>query len=266
MTSFVYVGAPFSDAGFEFTVSGIAASSGLQPSLAGATLPASIPLNSKLKLTVPVSIANSSTSAIKEKTTTKLFLSVDGTQIPLATTAKTLIINGNSTAAVDMKITKLPAAATTGSYYLIASTTDASNTTLSMMSSAQIELADPTINFTTQFTSLNLTGALTAGSATKAKAVLSITNNGNIPSKGATTITLYASSDQTVASGTPITTHKMSLTINPTATKTVTIPLKKISASLVTGTYFVIAQITDPENHETIAISNTRTCFKTASR
>lgn len=264
LTSFVYGGAPFSDAGFQFDVSPAAVtppSAGLQPSIGTTGLPSSIVVGAKNSFTVPVTLTNLAATKVSEKATTKLFLSndgaLDGTQIQIGTISKKFSIDGNSTTTENLKITKLPAAVAAGTYYLIASTTDGQNTTLSTIDATAITAAAPTINFSAQFTSLDLSSPVVAGGATGTKAVLSVTNNGNITSTGATMINFYASPDQTAASGTLIVGKKMKLAIKPAASKTVTIPLKKIPAELLPNTYFVLVQVTDSQGHVTTVVART---------
>jgi Bacterial Ig-like domain (group 3) len=258
LTSFVYGGAPLSDAGDQFNVveNITPPTSGFQPTIVETNLPSFLVVGSKSAFTVPVTLSNLNASKTIGNTTTTLFASIDGaldgTQIPIGTLKKKLTISGNGTLTVDVKVSKLPTAVTAGTYHIIASTTDAQNNTLSTITTGTITVAPPTINFSMTATPLTL-GSQSAGAKTSAKAVLSVTNTGNVISKGSSTIQLFAATDQTATSGTPIVTKKASISVKPGASKTESIHLKIIPSTLAPATYFVIAEITDPQGHITFA-------------
>jgi hypothetical protein len=262
MTSFIYQGHPFSDSGDQFVVSPIAVSgsSGLQPILSG-TLPDPIVLGSKTKITVPVTLTNLQATKVEEKASTKLYLaggSLDGTQIQIASLAKKLTINGSGNITVNLPVSKIPAAVTAGSYFLIAAATDSSNTTLSTVSSTTITVAEPTINYAVTFTDMTQESPVAAGSTTSGQAVLSLTNNGNVPATGAKTVAIYASTAQNVASGTLIRSVKVGTPIAPGATVTVTVPFKKIPSTLSADLYYIVAQVIDPKHNSATAVAGSQ--------
>jgi hypothetical protein len=95
------------------------------------------------------------------------------------------------------------------------------------------------------FTKLLLPASVVAGAKTSAVALLKITNSGNIVSTGITPISLYASTDGTVANGTLIKTIARKLVIKPGKSITVPIPLGTYP-SVTDGNYLIVAQATDP--------------------
>ncbi|HEX4123192.1 MAG TPA: hypothetical protein VHY37_00590, partial [Tepidisphaeraceae bacterium] len=90
LTAFVYQGAPFSDAGFEFTVTNDASAaptttttptptSSLSATIAKSTLPSAIVAGSSTKGAVTVSVTNSSASASTGTDTVAIYATIDGT-------------------------------------------------------------------------------------------------------------------------------------------------------------------------------------------
>jgi hypothetical protein len=73
---------------------------------------------------------------------------------------------------------------------------------------------------------------------------VSITNSGNVASKGLTPINVTASTVSGTL-GTSITTLSKNLNILPGKTVKVTVPIKSTPA-LADGSYFIVAQVTDP--------------------
>ncbi len=116
-------------------------------------------------------------------------------------------------------------------------------------------MAAPFISLSSALTFRQLPAAIVSGSPTHAVATVRITNHGNISSIGPITIAFSASPAQDVP-GTSIISITKKFSIKPNASATVTVPLKTIPA-LADGDYFIVAQITDPDQNTAVVSSAT---------
>ena len=180
------------------------------------------------------------TANVYASTTTTL----DTTADTLVTSVtKPTIIKGGKSGPLTIPITELPASLD-GSYYLIVQTVDSDNNALSVSTSTPVVVSPPFVTLT-ETLSTKLPAALVSDSPVKGGSVtLTITNSGNVDSKGVTPIDVTASTVSGVA-GTSIATLSKSLTILPGKSVNVVVPIKSIP-ELPTDDYFIVAQTTDP--------------------
>ncbi len=216
--------------------------SALTPTIVSSTVPSAVVGGGKLHGNVKVSLDN--TGGTDEKGfTVNIYASSDTTADTLVTTvSKPTTIKPGKTASLTIPITSLPASLD-GSFFLIAQTVDSASNTASAASGTQTTVAPPFVTLSETVTS-TLATALVSGTTAKGTVTLTITNSGNVPSKGATGIDITASETSGVL-GTSIMSLSKTLNILPGKSAKVVVPIKSIPA-LADGNYFIVAQVTDP--------------------
>jgi hypothetical protein len=221
---------------------------GVTPAVTKDTVPTAVVGGAKLHGALAVSLENSG-SAVEKGYTVNVYASSDttldtSTDTLVTSTTKTPTINAGKTGKLNIPITEI-SSALDGSYYLIVETVDSSSNTASAASNSTVEVAPPFVTLTETLTT-TLPAALVSDSAAKGSVILSITNSGNVASKGVTPITVTASTTSGVVGTTIATvTPPKNLNILPGKTVKVTIPIKTIPA-LPSDNYFLVAQTIDP--------------------
>jgi hypothetical protein len=122
-------------------------------------------------------------------------------------------------------------------------TVDSASNTESAATSSTTTIAPPFVSLSETLTD-TLPSALVSGTTAKGTVTLTITNNGNVASKGATPIDVTASETSGVL-GTTITTLSKTLNILPGKSAKVAVPIKSFP-SLADGNYYIVAEVTDP--------------------
>jgi hypothetical protein len=130
-----------------------------------------------------------------------------------------------------------------GPFYLIVETVDSASNTESAATSSTTTVAPPFVSLSETLTD-TLPASLVSGMTAKGTVTVTITNNGNVASKGATPIDVTASETSGVL-GTTITTLSKTLNILPGKSTKVVVPIKSTPA-LADGSYFIVEQTTDP--------------------
>jgi hypothetical protein len=231
---------------------------GLTPTITKDTLPASVVGGAKPHGALSVSLDNTGTAAEKGYTV-NVYASTDTT---LDTTADTLItsvakptatVNAGKTTTLSIPITEV-SASLDGAYYLIVQTVDSSSNSLSATSSSTVEISPPFVSLA-EIVTTTLPAELVSGTVAKGTVTVDITNNGNVPSKGITPIDVTLSATPGVL-GTTIVASSKSYTINPGKSTKVVEQIKSTPA-LADGSYFVVAQTTDPFAGRTSVASST---------
>jgi hypothetical protein len=274
LTAFVYQGAPFSDAGFQFSVTNNASSStsttttttttpttsaSVTPTIAKSTLPPAIVAGSSGKGIETVSLANTSGSAFSGSVTVGIYATTDGTvdgsAVLLASASHHLKLATGKAAAVSVPIKSTPATLAAGSYTLVAKVTDSSGNSSDSAAGPAVTVAAPLVTLSESFARLSLPATVATGSGTHGSATLTIDNTGNIATSGSTTVEFFLSATGTTSDATPIETSSKSLRILPGKTKTLTFPLSMIPQVTV-GPYFVVAEVTDSEQGISTVVSS----------
>ncbi len=141
-------------------------------------------------------MTNSGTVAEKGFTV-NVFASTDTTldttvDTQVASITKPTVVGGQKSVLVSVPISELPASLN-GSYNLIVEAVDSGNNSLSTVGSTPVVVSPPFVTLTETLTT-KLPSALVSDSPVKGGSVtLTITNSGNVPSKGATPIVITAS-------------------------------------------------------------------------
>jgi hypothetical protein len=99
-----------------------------------------------------------------------------------------------------------------------------------------------------------LASSVVSGTKSPATVKLQITNHGNVTSTGTTTVAIYASAAPTAAGGTLICTESVKLPIGARKSAALNVALKNIPA-INNGSYYLVAQLTDPNGNVTSAAS-----------
>jgi hypothetical protein len=203
-------------------------------------------------------ITNQGQAAAKGKITLNVFLSttpsLDSTATMLFTQSRNVSIAAGKSAKISESISSLPAALTQGTYYVLVQVLDpsgfgntaASATTMSV-STPFIALSDDITGFT------SLSGTVTGDTKTKAIGSVELENLGNVAAVGPATIKLYFSSDLSLdSSDALINTLKTKVNIASGKFVVVKIPLKMIP-NIPSGSYYILADVTDPKNQDSQA-------------
>jgi hypothetical protein len=233
----------------------------LAPTVARNTLATDVVSGTVVHATVTVSVDNVTTGTEKGAVTISLYASPDGSvdssAVLIALVKKNLTIKSKKTAMVPISIKAIPSNLAAGTYSLISQTVDISKNISTAATGPTLTVAAPVIALSEDFNKFNLPATAVAGAKTSAAATLNITNNGNIPSVGTTTISLYASPDGTIASGTVIKTITRKLTIRAGRATPIRIPLGAFP-KLTAGTYSIIAEVTDPNGNTSSVVFASR--------
>jgi hypothetical protein len=237
-TSFVYSGAPFSDAGAEFTaaVTAPAVLPHLEPSLDASKLPTQVVAGAAVNIAVPVTVTNFAKTAATGRSTVTLFAApdgrLDGTQTSLVAVSRSLAVRADGSATVSLRLRKIPASLSNAGYTLIATVTDANGATLASTAAATLAVAPATVALAATVAPQS-TAPTNAGRT--ATLTVTVANDGNVSSSGPLAVTLGLSLDgATVA--VPLGTTRHGVTLKPGG-KPVVLHLRvRIPAAAAAGT------------------------------
>ena len=211
------------------------------PTIVHSTVPATGIGGSKLHATVLVS--NLANATAVGNVTANIYASDNGALTLLGTVTKMMSVKSGKTYSVSVPIKLLPTTLV-GTYSLVARTVDTSGNYISSALGSSITVAAPVVVFSEIITKTTLPTAVVAGSASKATALVKITNSGNIASSGMTTVGIYASTDGSTTGATLIASLVRKLVIQPKGSAVVSIPLKLIPSAL-DGGYTILAEVTN---------------------
>jgi hypothetical protein len=231
-------------------------SADLSPIVTRTTLPPAIVAGATARGTATVDVTNTDTAKEQALVTTSVYASSDGlfddASVLLGSVTRKLFIKPGATLPVVVQIKSLPSSLN-GTYMLLAQTSNVAGVVATETGPA-ITITAPFIAFTDTFAKTTLATSAVSGQKTRAAVQVNITNNGNIVSKGTTTIAIYASADGIAADGTLIRSLTTSVPLRPGASRTVNVPLLTLPA-VADGDYFLLAQVTDPQANVTTAVS-----------
>jgi hypothetical protein len=260
----IYTGAPtetvepvtFTPAGTGGT-GGSSGAAQLTPAIIKNTLPASAVNGPSTHGSETVRVSNTGSAIESGKTTVAVYASADGAidekSILLGSTTGKQTIKIGASKNVTVNIKSLPAVLV-GSYTLLAQATNAAGDVTAATTGPALAAAAPFVAFSETFIKTTLSGSVVAGVKTAATETLTVTNNGNVASTGASTLSVYASADTTAADGTLIRTLPETIVLKPGASKTITVPLVKLP-SLAAGDYHLVTQVTDHDSQVTSVAS-----------
>jgi hypothetical protein len=172
----------------------------------------------------------------------------------IASSNRNLAIKPGSTVNVPLPVTSLPADLAAGTYTLVVQAVDATGTLSRVAAGPTLSVSAPVVSLTESFTRLTLPAAVVAGSRTSAAAVVKVTNAGNVPSSGITSVGLYASTDGIAADGSLLKTLSRRLVIQPGKFINLSVPLGAYP-TVAAGDYEIIAQVVDPQSQVSSAAS-----------
>jgi len=233
---------------------------GLTPAIVSSTVPPAVVAGAKLHGLLKINLTDSLSTAEKGFTVNVYAApspTLDTSVDTLVTTAtRPTIVNAGKTTTLLLPVTSLPSSLTDGTYYLIVQTSDSAGNTASVASTSTVVVAAPFVSLSETLTS-TLAPALVSGSTVHGTVTLTITNNGNVTSHGATPIEVTLST----VSGTPgtsIASVSKNLSIPPGKSTRVVVPVTSIPA-LPDNNYFIVDQATDPFDSATSVGSSTGT-------
>jgi cyclophilin family peptidyl-prolyl cis-trans isomerase len=233
----------------------------LAPVIAKSTLPATVVTGAKARGIVLVTATNSIATTQKGIATFNIYATstgvIDAASILLGTTKRSVRLTSGSSVTVPVLIKSLPSTLTAGTYTLLAQTQDALANTSFAGTGPTLTLAAPVVSLAESFVKIaRFNDSVLAGSKTSSVALLKITNSGNVASVGVTSITLYASSDGTIAMGTAFKTLSRRLAIGAGRSVTAAVPLGTFPLA-ADGSYSIVAQVTDPTGGLSTAVYST---------
>lgn len=225
-------------------------------SLSGAftksTLPSSVVLGVNDRGTITITLTNQSGATVKSVPTVRLYVSSDGAVDSDATLIGTIkhpaALRAGKSVVLRDTIRSLPSSLS-GSYTLLAQFTDPTSGSAVTVSGPAISVSPATISYADTLVS----GTLPTVSGKRkidGVAEVKITNNGNVVSKGRTTIQVYASPNGAVSDGTLLKSEALSLLLKPGASKTIKIVLTTTPTGL-SSSDAIVAQVTDPKSDVT---------------
>lgn len=221
----------------------------LTPTVARNTIPSAVVAGAPASGTFAVTATNNTSSTEKGLATFAVYASTDGeidaNSVLIASVKRSVNLKVGESITVPIPVKSLPANLSSGAYTLLGQTTDPSGDTSDAASGPSVTVSAPLISLSESIVKLPLPAAVVAGSKTSAAAVLRIANGGNITSSGNTTITLLASPDGTVASGTAFKSITRRLSIRAGKSTEVTVPLGAFPTG-ADGNYLIVAEVTDP--------------------
>jgi cyclophilin family peptidyl-prolyl cis-trans isomerase len=240
----------------------------LTPVTGKSTVPATIVAGNAASGSTVVTVTNSETTLAKGTITVNVYASttgiLDSTAILVGTAKKGVkLATGKAVAvgvAVKIKTTTLAA----GTYTLLSQTVDLAGNLSTAVVGPTLTVAPAVVTFTATMTKLTTPAtAVVAGAKTKAAAVVKIANSGNVASTSPLMISLYASTDGTVADGTLIRTLPVKVAIKPGKSATITVPLSAYPA-VANGTYSIVAAISDGAGNPATAVSGSTVAIDAA--
>ena len=239
---------------------GAVTGTGIAPTIVKSTVPTAVVAGAKLHATLRLNLTDALATSEKGYTV-RVYASTSSTldtaTDPLVTSVvKTSTIKAAKTAPLTIPITTLPASLANGTYYLNIQTTDSAGNTDSATLGTTVTVAAPFVALSETVTS-PFTTALVGGAKGKGSVRVAITNSGNVASTGITPINLTFSTTTGVI-GTSFATLNKKLNIPVGKTVTVAVPVKSIPV-LANGSYYVVAQVTDPKGGITVASSTSTT-------
>jgi len=236
--------------------------SSLEPSLATAKVPASAVIGAKLNLVVPVVIANTSAAISSGRTTVTLSVNsaptLDGSPVTVAAqTIRNLPVRAGRAVVLHLRITALPGTLVAGTYYLIAAVTDSAGAVSAAAAASTITVAAPFTSINTAMTLVRMPASVVGGQRTAAFAQVSLTNVGNVNYVGPITLTLSASTSQSIPTGTtPFRTLVVKrIGLRPNIRAIVRVPLGINPNVTIGGNYYIIAQAIDSSGNKSNAPS-----------
>ncbi len=213
----------------------------------------------KSRATMQISVTNNGNVISTGKTTIAIYVTADGS-ITDGTLVRMLtmpiVLRPAGSRNVTLPLQSLPAVVD-GSYFLVTQLTDPTGNISSGGSPGTYGLVAPVVALVPAITTSNLAGTIISGSKINATVSLTITNNGNVPPSGSSTVTIYASVDGTAADGTSLASQTFRTPIAPTRFITKKFSISAFSA-LPSGSYFLVVVVTDP-------LSGAQTAVSTAS-
>jgi hypothetical protein len=219
------------------------------PVLSRLKVPVSAVSDSAVNASATVTLTNGTGSTVSGKQSVTTYLSTTPTLTNAAIQVgnpvnKTVNLKAGKSTAVTVKITKLPQVPAQGDYYLLFKVSDAAGDSTVVASTSTIAVGPAQVTLTPTVNAVNLPASVVSGGTAKGTVTLSIVNTGNVVSKGMTTIVLSASAVAGTP-GTTIATLSKNLSIGVGKTIKVVVPIKAIPV-LADGSYFIVAQVTDP--------------------
>ena len=225
-------------------VESVSSATAIQPVLSGALPKAAVVAGQKTRIHQSIILSVAKDLSFNGPVSEVLYLAsgprIDSTAIELPQSLhKKVKLKGNLHATLAVNLNSLPATVPTGNYYLIAKISDASGSIAIAASSATIGVEAPRHDLAGSFVKV----PATAKAGRHFSATVLVTNEGNVPLKGALQIDAEAS-----VSGTPdanlAPAGKHPINLQPG--RSVRIAINGLSVAAA-GNYFLIAQL-DPNN------------------
>jgi len=218
------------------------------------TLPASLVVTRVSKGSATVKISNPSKTTVRGVYTVNVYASasgmVDDASVKIGSHSLSFNLPPGKSKTISVPVSFTPPAE--GDYGILAQVVDATGVTGATTTGPTVSAAAPFIALSGAFAKVKLPPPLVAAQPVKGSATVKITNGGNVPSKGSTTVTLFASPDGLLDDAVQIATTTKNLNIAASKSASLTISITSIPAGLE-GSLILVARITDPNGAITTA-------------
>ncbi len=211
----------------------------LSSNVSRTVLPATLVAGAKHKIAVPVTVAN--TGSEIEKGTIKINLyastgtTLDSMAVLLSSTSYRVSIKAGRSGTLTVHLTGLTIAA--GTYHLLAQVVDAAGFAQTATTAGTVTVAAPFVSPVVTFA--KTPKSVIAGKKTSAATLLRIANGGNVAITGKVTLTLYLSSDGTLATATEINSVVIRANIAAGKASNVAVSLKAIPSEFAGADYLI---------------------------
>jgi hypothetical protein len=183
--------------------------------------------------------------------------SLDGSAVSWAAVQRRVNLRPGASTTIRVPLARVPAGLA-GTFYLVTRTTDPNGAVTTASAANPMTIAPATMSLTEALSAPRfLSSSVGTGQHTRAVALLTITNTGNVPVTAAT-VSLFASPSGSAddAGHLALAIMRVHLNLRPGASRTVWLPLRGSPAGLVEGQYVLLAQTTDSSGNTTTALAN----------
>ncbi len=216
------------------------------------TLPPSNVSGQTSKASVQLKIVNDGNTASTGNSTISFYASPDTTAADgtlIRSVSEKIVVKPSASRVITIPLLNLPVVKN-GSYDLVAQVTDPKGGVSTSVASGTYAFAAPFLALTPS------TPVVTVAKDGSATVSFTVTNDGNTPSSGSSTVTIYASSDGTITNATAAFTATENLPLAPGKSKSVHLKLTAAQVTTLQAAVAAILQVTDPlGGSQTVALS-----------
>jgi hypothetical protein len=207
------------------------------------TLPPSDVSGQETRATIQLHVTNLGNIVSKGLSTVALFASPDQTATdgtPIRSLPESIVLKPGASRTIPLKLLAIPAVSN-GPYFIVAQVTDPQADITTTATPGTFTLAKPFI----AFAFAGATTVIPNHGKGPANVLFSLTNNGNIPSTGTSTVNLFISSNG-VTTGAAVFTKALSLIVQPNKTRLFHLSVPVAPTAALAAATQVMIQVIDP--------------------